>query len=256
MYFDLIFILLTTFCLCFAWTRYFIHSNLICLFLSILTTTLCFLCIKRLFFNKKHKKFVKKQEKNQIEILADYLSFLPEKQVTDLFLQLPQIADYQPKTSKNTITITDEKVTKKLIFAFENLPLTKSDFCRITKNNKADLIEIFATDFQKDLPQLANKCPQRIRFFDKTDVYFLLKNADLLPDLQKEKNKLKSEFWYIVFNKSRAKYYLSSAIFLILTSFLTFFPLYYVISGTILFFVAIYAKFNVKFNLPTAKKEI
>ena len=137
---------------------------------------LCFLSIKRLFFSKKHKKIIKKQEKNQIEILADYLSFLPEKQVVSLFLQLPQIAEFQPKTNKNTITITDGKITKKLIFMFENSPLTKSDFCRITKNNNADLIEIFATDFQKDLSQLASKCPQRIRFFDKTDVYFLLKN--------------------------------------------------------------------------------
>ena len=256
MYFDFAFVLFATFFLSFAWTRYYLNNNLICILLSICTTIFCFLSIKSLFLSKKHKKIIKKQEKKETEILANYLSFLPEKQVLNLFLQLPQIKENQPKTSKNVITTNKENLTKKLVFVFENAPLTKQDFCKIIKNNKADVVEIFATDFQKDLSQTAKKAPCKTLLFDKTEVYFLLKSNNLLPDLQKEKNKIKSDFWYIVFNKSRSKYYLSSAIFLILTSFLTFFPLYYLTSGTILFFVAIYAKFNSKFNVSNQTKEI
>lgn len=256
MLFDFVFFLTSAFCLCFAWTRYYINNNLVCLLLSTAATFLCFLLIKRLFFDKKHKKIIKKHEKNQTESLANFLSFLPEKQVTNLFLQLPQIAQNQPKAHKNHITINENEQTKKLVFVFENAPLTKRDFCKIAKENKADTLEIFATGFEKDLSQTAGKCPFKTKLFDKTDVYFLLKNANLLPDLPKEKNSLKCNFLYVVFDKSRAKYYLSSSLFLILTSFLTFFPLYYTITGTILFFVAIYAKFNLRFNHSNQKKEI
>ena len=249
MLFDFIFILFATFCISFAWARYYIHNNLICLFLSICAVILCFLGIKTLFFDKKNKKIVKKQEKNEIESLANYLSFLPEKQLVNLFLKLPQIANKEPKTNKNVITFCENEQTKKLILVFENAPLCKKDFCKIIKQNNANQITIFATDFEKDLAKIAKNSPCKTKFMDKTQTFFMLKNANLLPDLPKETNKITSNFWYIVFDKSRSKYYLWSSIFLILTSFLTFFPMYYVISGTILFFVAIYAKFNDKFNI-------
>ena len=190
MFFDLIFILLATFCLSFAWARYYIKSNLVCLFLAIIATILCFFAIKRLFFSKKHKKILKNQEQKETEIVANYLSFLPQKQVTNLFLQLPQIDKQNAKTNKNVITINQDDVTKKLIFVFENSPLTKSDFCKIIKENTADVVEIFATDFAKDLSQIANKCPCKTKFFNKTQVYFLLKNNNLLPDVKKENSKL------------------------------------------------------------------
>ncbi len=249
MLFDFIFILFATFCISFAWARYYIHNNLICLFLSICAVILCFLGIKTLFFDKKHKKIVKKQEKNEIESLANYLSFLPEKQLVNLFLKLPQIAGKEPKSNKNVITFCENEQTKKLVLVFENAPLGKKDFCKIIKQNNADQITIFATDFEKDLAKIAKNAPCKTKFADKTQTFFMLKNANLLPDLPKETNRITSNFWYIVFDKSRAKYYLWSSVFLILTSFLTFFPMYYVISGTILFFLAIYAKFNDKFNI-------
>lgn len=254
MLFDLAFVLISTFCLTFAWARYYIYNNLICLFLSISTTILCFLGIKTLFFSKKEQKLLKKQQKKQIDALADHLCFLPYKQVTELFLQLPQIKQSQPKVSKNVITIKENDVTKKLIFVFENAPLTRQNFCNIIKNNPADVIEIFATDFEKTLSQLAQKAPCKTKFFDKTAVYLMLKQANLLPPLTQKPNLLKSNFWYVVFDKSRAKYYLWSSLFLVLTSFLTFLPLYYLISGTILFFIAVYAKFNKKFNLKKEQK--
>jgi len=254
MTFDFIFVLFATFCLSFAWTRYYIHNNLICLFLSVCIVILCFLGIKTLFFDKKHKKIVKKQEKNQIDRLADYLSFLPEKQLSTLFLKLPQIADKQPKAHKNIITFCENQQTKKLVLAFESATFCKKDFCKIIKQHHADQLTIFATGFEKDLIQTAQKAPCKTKFIDKTQTFFMLKNADLLPNLPKEKNKITSNFWYVVFNKSRSKYYLWSSVFLILTSFLTFFPTYYLISGTILFFVSIYARFNEKFNLKNEEE--
>ncbi|MBR2029409.1 MAG: hypothetical protein IJ999_00710, partial [Clostridia bacterium] len=67
--------------------------------------------IKTLFFSKKEQKLLKKQQKKQIDALADHLCFLPYKQVTELFLQLPQIKQSQPKVSKNVITIKENDVT-------------------------------------------------------------------------------------------------------------------------------------------------
>jgi len=254
MLFDFIFVLFATFCIVFAWARYYIHNNLICLFLSICATVLCFLGIKTLFFDRKHKKIVKKQEKNQIERLATYLSFLPEKQLLNLFLKLPQITDKQPKANKNVITFCENQQTKKLVLSFENSPFSKKEFCRTIKQNVADQITFFATDFEKDIVQMAKNAPCKTKFVDKTQTFFMLKNANLLPDLPKETNKITSNFWSVVFNKSRAKYYLWSSVFLVLTSFLTFFPTYYLISGTILFFVAVYAKFNDKFNVKSEEE--
>ena len=212
---------------------------------------LCFLSIKTLFFDKKNKKILKNQEKKQIENLAEHLSFMPEKQLLNLFLKLPQLAEKQPKANKNVITFVENEQIKKLVFVFENSPFTKKEFCRAIKQNSAEQITFFATGFEKGLAQIAKNAPCKIKFADKTQTFFMLKNADLLPELPHEKNKMASNFWYIVFDKSRAKYYLWSSVFLILTSFLTFFPAYYLTSGTILFFVAVYARFNEKFNIKS-----
>lgn len=257
MFFDLIFILICTFFVSLAWFRFYINETTICLILATLTSLLLFILTKKFFASKNQKKQFDKKLSAKINQLAEKLSFTPEKKVVGLFSKLPQIENSNAKISKNTIVVCHDGKTKKLVFDFSITPMATSQFCKIAKSVTQDVLEVFAVDFEKQIYQIATQFDFEIKLFNKNDVYFLLEENNILPPLDKKKqNVLLSNFFYIVFDKSRTKYYLSSSIFLILTSFLTFFKTYYIVSGTILFLIAIFAKFNTKFNQGNKTKKI
>ena len=93
-------------------------------------------------------------------------------------------------------------------------------------------IDIFACKFDKDVHPLTKVSPVEARLFDIKATYALLKKHGALPPCVTNggKRPLTANFWETVFNRSRAKYYLMSSMFLIFTAFLTFFRLYFMIA--------------------------
>lgn len=256
MFLDSVFLIVTTFIVAFVWLRYYIDNNLVCLFSAIAISILFFLAFKAITDGKKEKRKLKKQERQQAENLAVYLSMLPNKNLLALFEELSTLRQCEIKKSENTITYKNVK-TIRLVFDFFCGALTAKLFCDFVKQAKADKIdklEIFAHSFDKSVLQLMKSVDFEVKLFDANSTFALLKDNGLLPQEvinKKRVSPLKSNFLQIVFDKSRAKYYLMSSLFLLLTSFLTFFKLYYLISGTVLFFLFLYARFNRRFNLKT-----
>ena len=257
MFFDALFLLIATFIVAFVWLRYYIANNLVCLFSAIAICILFFLAFKTLTVGKKEKRQLKKKEKKQAENLAVYLAFLPDKNTLALFEELPVLRQKELKRSGNAVTYKNGGKTVRFVFDFFCGALSPKTFCDYVKqavNDKVDKLEIFANSFDKNVLQLQKSVGLELKLFDINSTFALLKDNGLLPTDVTEKqyvSPLRTNFLQIVFDKSRAKYYLMSSLFLLLTSFLTFFKLYYLISGTILFFLFLYARFNRRFNLKT-----
>ena len=254
MFLDAVFLLITTFIVAFVWLRYYISNNLVCLFSAIAICILFFLAFKALTVGKKEKRQLKKKQKKQAENLAVYLAMLPDKNTVALFEELPNLRQKEIKKCGNSITYKDGGKTVRFIFDFFCNAMTAKTFCDYIKqaaNDKVDKVEIFANSFDKSVLQLQKSVALELKLFDANYTFALLKDNNMLPCEITEKkyvSPLRTNFLQIVFDKSRAKYYLMSSLFLLLTSFLTFFKLYYLISGTVLFFLFLYARFNRRFN--------
>lgn len=261
MFLDTVFLAVITFIIAFTWLRYYISDNLVCLFSAIAVCALVFLGIKALSGGKKQRKTLKKQQRKEAKNLAVFLSFLPDKNTLELFEKLPRLKDREIKKSKNAVSFKEEGKTVKQVFDFNCVALSAQSFCRYVKcakEDKADRLEIYSNSFDKAALQMREDCGLEVKLFDGKYAYSLLKKHNLAPTeiTQNKPSVLRANFLRIVFDKSRAKYYLTSSLFLILTSFITFFKLYYLISGTILFFMFLYAKFNTRFNRTAESGEV
>ncbi len=254
MFIDRIFLALTAFALSFTWLRYYIDDNSVCLLGAVAAVTLLLIVIKAVWGGRKSKKRLKRQELKETEKLTAYLCFLPQDKTLALLKTIEPLKNAVP--AADGLTFSDGENTVEVTARFSASPFTAGEFCGVVKNSSADRIDIFACKFDKDVHPLAKVSPVEARLFDIKATYALLKKHGALPPCVTSggKRPLTANFWETVFNRSRAKYYLMSSMFLIITAFLTFFRLYYLITGTLLFLLFIYARFNTRFNHTTAPK--
>lgn len=235
---DTVFLSLAAFALAFVWMRYYVDSNLICLLGALAACLAFYFAVKALFGKRQKQKKPDKKRRAQMQNLARYLAFLPTDEAARLFATLPK----------------GEGVMRRCCFGIGALDGEK--FCALVKaavKSGAKMLEVFAASFDKAVLQAYKTAPIAVRLFDGQAAFCLLEKHGALPDAvfaKKRKPLLENGFFKAVFDRSRAKYYLISSLFLLLTSFVSFFRLYYLISGTVLFFLFVYARFNRRFNVP------
>lgn len=249
---DTVFLVLTSFFVSFCWSRYYVKDNVICLLIALLISAQIYLLVNALFKTKKNKNRLKKDQQKKTEALRNYLAFLPQKETIKLFSDALGLNEFKAMTNALITTVSDKKTM--FVFDFCLCSLTPKELAEHIKNAceaKTDSLVIYADGFDKFALTIVANSPLPVKLFDISQTFLLFDKKGKMPEIkQKPKNKLLGKkFFYVAFDKSRAKYYLFSCLFLLATSFFTFFRIYYLISATILFCLFIYTKFNTRFNL-------
>jgi hypothetical protein len=141
--------------------------------------------------------------------------------------------------------ISVQKSGEKLYFAiFKNEAVTSDDISFAVRKQKDCQVYILGSTFTENAVKLA--LIFKIELWDSYKVYKELKQHDLLPDKyicgEKFKRKYK-ELLKLRFKRSMYKGYLLSGIMLLALSYLTFYPVYYIVSGCILLTVSAVVRF-------------
>lgn len=253
---DKIFLAVVSFCVSFTWLRYYLDDNAVCAVGAVAICALIFIFINALSGGTNKKKLKRRQIK-QTENLTALLSFMSDDDTASLLRGIEELKNAQ--RHKNSLTFEQNGKKIKVVFCFTASPMSPGEFCDIVKNCRADRLDVFACKFDKGVPPLVKMTPVETRLFDIEATYRLLEKHSLLPPSvtnTKKRPAFSSALPAVIFSRARAKYYLMSSLFLLLTGFLTFFRLYYLISGTILFMLFIYARFNTRFNPVIKQKEL
>lgn len=155
------------------------------------------------------------------------------------------------KNSHSFVAEKDEKIFVSINFSFKKLsdqdivaPTKLATYFNCTK------LYIFCADFDSSAKELCKILNRDIRLAEINETYRFLQSHDALPEL-KETEKAKkpvSKILYFALSKKRFPYYFWNAVFLALFAQITFFPLYNMIVASLLLILAIYSKFNKRFN--------
>ncbi len=152
------------------------------------------------------------------------------------------------KKTENQIVEKNEKsyLNGKLVCCrFSVEPLSADEILQVYKSERCQLI-FFGNEFTESAKHITDYIGKDITLVDMPSVYKLLKNAELLPETETKtvnrKEKIKSLFVATFQRKKAGSFALYGSVLLIMSRFV-FYPLWYIISGTIFLLYAITVKF-------------
>ncbi len=148
----------------------------------------------------------------------------------------------------NIIITKDKKTFVALCFESDTVKLPQIRKAVVSaKRQNCQQLFVFGNKFDSGLLTLANS-QFPTKFVDIENALQLFEHSQTLPNIPESK-KIKQQFLpKIAFNKKRFGWYFSGAIFMLFTSFFSFFKLYSLIWATVLFGLSLYSLFNKKYN--------
>lgn len=245
----------------FVWLNFYVRKPLESLILAVLISIFIDL-ILHLFLTKKQAKYqVKNKELKDIALKSQILIYSNENFVLDFFEKILKIKFPALKKNSNYFYM-DCTDSKTYFFPFySKFSLSKDDLVKIINqipniNLEKDKLIIFAVSYAQDINIVLNSFSKNtIILFDEVSTYKKLfqklnffpenKNLNLNPKSLKPS---KQELLSIAFNRQKSKHYLFSGIILLFFSIFANYDLYYVIFSSLLFILAIFSRYNYKFN--------
>ena len=243
--FDYIFIFTGGFAVGFIWSRYYFKDVTVC-FLIGLFAALIFLCGGRLVFKKHFRKSNAKKEKADVLRAAAKFIALEEK-------ALPAIADaYRAKGfgvtfyKTSLLCFSAEKVFFVTVVSSHTGEKNACDTIGLCRRLKVGHLFVFSVSPLQELNVFGKHSGVEVSFIGQEECAALLKDSEELKAYIPEKTKRLPPLLKGALSKAHAKYYFISALFLSLTSFVAFFPFYYLIGATVLFVLALLSRFRAK----------
>ncbi|MEG1528619.1 MAG: hypothetical protein RR248_05895 [Clostridia bacterium] len=194
-----------------------------------------------------NKKELSKKQKQEKTALSTYLAL----NECDFFKQIYIKSGYAVEEIENDFIATkQEKILICQRFEIEQLSPTKVAGCiKLSKKVEANKVVIFCSTASAQTLSFVKANQNICVIVLLEEVYTLLKTHNMLPELDKKiKITQKNALLCNLFTRTKARFYFISSVGLVATSFLSFFPIYALISSTILFLMGLYAKFNKKYN--------
>ena len=248
---DIVFLIIFTFLIVFAWVQFFVKHLVLSLFISLI---LCggIVFISRYIKSKKHLKYQLKQKQNE-----DFIKFkltiqtMPTQQLISLIKKLIP-SSYVPKSIKCDLHFI--KNNSKHIFTFcYNEILTENKLLELIKTKKSSNLTVFCASFDKSIKHIASAfknikigiidLEQLYQIFNYNNILIDNSNIDLTNSKLTIKDILKNSL-----SRSHAKGYFISGLILLFTSLIVPFKLYYVIFSSTLFVLTILCMFKHKSN--------
>ncbi len=235
------------------------------LWLSVLVSAICTICLYAIFFvisKKRKKKFgMKLKEKEDAENI--FLSLCFENNPMDFFFKMASKRHHDITKHKKYLLVNYKLENVKTLLWFDGSfeGLTVPRLCEIydkIKKEKATKIVICCYETSdKNLNSFLRTFEEKIVILDRYQTYEkLYKLYDYFPEITKTYPKEKSvafkDMLSYSFNKKRTKSYLFSALILILSGLFVRLSIYYCIIASLLIVFALISQFNTSFN---TKKE-
>lgn len=251
--------LLIIYLILFVWIRYFSHSFYIALILSLILTIFVDFTLRLISIKKNKKKISREKEQKLIERYNNALIFSEDKEVLDFFYKLALVGHTAEK--KSSYILVKSATSNVVLFPFITFRSFSSDdlvyVLNKLKNVSCSKIVICTNIVDDEAKKIAEKIGSKIKILNKEETYFsLMKEYNVFPERQiefVEKEKLSfASFLSLALNKKRTKSYFFTSIFLLLSSFIVRYNLYYVVMSSVLLVLSFISFTNPKFN----KKEI
>lgn len=192
----------------------------------------------------KRKKYVKnKEEEKKLEKIKTKLKMNSDKQNFDFLVKLFTLLDYNFIKSGNKLIYKNYNVF--ILFKFE--PITKDELCSFykkTENNAKTLI--FCSELSEQSKIFANDFSERIIIQNAENLFLLMKKVNCFPDVSKIPEKEKVKFLETVKSfliKENGKRFIWYGITLLIISLFTYYPVFYLLIGTILCVLGLIGRF-------------
>lgn len=232
---DILFsyLLSALFSLCFF--RYLRLSLLLSLLLALVVGALVALCVRALLLTKRRTLFLKKTEEEEKRKLLFHLALLSDREKTEFFKTVLEGDSY---VGRLRLALP----TEFYFLHFKLSPVTADDvasYARL-KTNKRKILLCSALS-----SEAADLCARfQIEVLDGEGVYRLVRERNALPAVylgeeNEEKKRKPLRLW---FSKGNAKRFLLSGGLVLLSSFLTPFPFYYLLFGSLLLVAALFVR--------------
>lgn len=243
---DLVFCALSSFLLCLVTSSYFLQNpfNLI---LSICFCLLFTLFAFKCFYYKRTKKRQKEQLQKEQNELCTQLCFYSKPKLLTLFEKAFSKKGLLVEKRTTHLILPSENQAIFFVFSFDGVK--KADVVKAFNKLKENQIAvIYSADFFDEIKNFASRFKGRILLKNSENVYSLLKETALLPqiscDIVEEKNKRVTVKNFLQ-KKNATRYFLFGGLFLLM-SFIVPFKIYYVIAGSVLMIFSLILKFFVK----------
>lgn len=242
------------FLICLIWSRYFISPLWISLIVTIILTFAIDFFIVYLSQKKQSKQNIQNDENEKINNYANTFVFSNNKIAVSFFLNLAKTKHIATKTTKYVIVQNqNEKIILYPCFLYR--PFDCNDLTEIYKSLSIVSLKRIVICTNKVDPQvydLCNKLPKEVFVLDAKDTFVkLYKEYNIYPPQtkleQKPQNKYQALAKYAL-NKKRTKGYFVASLFLIMSSFISPYKIYYLVVSTILLSLTFISLFNPKFN--------
>lgn len=225
---DTLFIAVCAFLLFFTAVRYYTRSaawGLVCAIpASLLTGWAVFVYISR----KQRGKWLSAREEKNRKQLALHLSLSSDEYVSLLFL----------KCLGESARLCGKQIEQEnclLFFAFKMQPLSEDDVARVIKRKYEGEKHVYCNRISPEARSLAEDFGVKLILVD--DVYRMLEEKQMLPEKYIYEGEKKVSALRRIKNRFNRKLCLPlfwSGAALMLLSYFTFFPIYYIVSGGIL----------------------
>ena len=226
----------------------FIPSLILSIIISLIIATI-FLC---LLLYKSNKKGIKLIEETSLSSLKNELCFMDKNALCALFLNYYKKSNILAKAENNYIVLPENNTVIFFNFTYENTDTSKIiHFYKQTKTGYKTVV--LSINYTADALTLVNDLSLRIKLFDLNAVYLSLKKLDLLPNstISKKQNKIAFlDKIKGVFVKSNGKKALMLGGIILLSSKLSFYPIYYIIFGSFLIIFSLTLHFFGKQKAP------
>ena len=244
------------FFVCFVWARYFLRDFWLAILLSAMITSFVMI-ISKLVSNKKMKRLEAelKKQKNASAISTHFLLMTKPEILKAFFEKLS--TKYEVKTKSDFLIVngkmlrpiyTSKKIADKDIIESYKKAKTISAKKLIVCCKEAD-------DTATEIVRIIKDC--EIVLLTETEAYkniFEPLNFDV-PKIEETKKEQKkwSDYLNIALSKERTKNYVLVSIFMLFSSFVLRYNVYYLVFASITALLAIYSHFNTKFNKKSQK---
>ena len=234
-------------CLFFFLYGVFLYSGVrffLTLILSTLISCVITAFITLLFCYLNEKNISKKSKNSYIESLYVYLSTKKQSEILSLFYKAYQYKNVDAVKKENCIEVLNGETA--IYFAFNLEKTDANQIVRILNSSTTKNVTIYACDYSENAKKLSQFYKNSLTLYDIYNAYDVLNKSNLLIDenlLPRLKRHSLKNIISGIFNYKNSKKFATLGIFIIIISTFSFFPIYYIVFGTILIILAVYLKF-------------
>lgn len=244
---DGLFILLSSFSISFVILYYYLKNNVNSILLSVALSIIVFCLYMIIKRKKKGKLSIKKEDEESFIKCVNAMCLLSNKECFDIIYETLLRLKKEPIKVKNGIVVGENFIYCKFTYDKINVSSVISAY-KISPKGK-NLVYL-GVEFSPECVDFVTGFIKRIKLIKLSEVFPLMKETNTIPQGGFLPLKKKIGFFTLIkqsFSKKKAKGYALYGIALLIMSNFVFFPLWYIISGSILLLYAI----TIKFFAPT-----